>query len=288
VTTPTAAQLVARRAEIAARTDGAVLAFERGLADVMRQLERQLRALAADVAKGSRTAIIKAARAARLRNEIRHLLASSGFDDLLASSTDAPMDRIARAALADSVGKDTAAFVGSQGPKIAALKTLALSDLIGQGDQVAHALWRATVHGVFSARPLDAILEDLASVIDRSVPQIRTLYDTSVSIYGREVERLQADEDPDARFAYLGPVDALMREFCAERVGKVYTRAEIEAMDNHQLPNVLLTGGGYNCRHGWTALSRYSELQDLQGTGERIPEVEQQLQALPADTRRAA
>jgi hypothetical protein len=57
-----------------------------------------------------------------------------------------------------------------------------------------------------------------------------------------------------------------------EHVGKVYTRAEIDAMDNGQIDNVFLTGGGYNCRHVWMEVSKFSELQDYVDTDQR-PEV---------------
>jgi hypothetical protein len=276
--TPTPHQLIDRRAQMARLTDQAVSVFDRELALVVRHLERQLRGLVASVAEGSRTAIIKAARASRLRNELRNVLTESGFDALLDHATDLPLDRLARAALRTEVGQDVAAFVVSLQPRIAALKALTLSDLLGQGDQVAHALWRATVHGVFSARPVDAILADLAGLIEDTVPHLRTLYDTSVSIYGRQVEQLQAGDDPETLFVYLGPVDDIIRPFCAQWVGKVLTRDAIGALDNGQLPNVMLTGGGYNCRHGFNEISRFSELAPLAGTDDRMPEIARALQ----------
>lgn len=278
MTTPQ--DLLDRRTDVARLTDQAVAAFERELALVVRRLERQLRALVADVADGSRTAIIKAARASRLRNELRNLLTEAGFEDLLNAATDVPLDRIARAALRHEVGQDVSVFVQSLRPRIDALKALTLSDLFGQGDQVATALWRATVHGVFSARPVDAILADLASLIDDTAAHLRTLYDTSVSIYGRQVELLQAGESPETLFTYIGPVDDVIRPFCAEWVGKVRTRADIDALDNGQLPNVLLTAGGYNCRHAWIEISKYSELAPLAGTDERMPEIARQLKSV--------
>jgi hypothetical protein len=268
--------LINRRTTIAQITDRAVSAFDRSLADVVRALERQLRSLVAGVAEQSRTAIIKAARASRVRNELRDALTQAGFDDLLNVATDAPLDRLARAVLSTSVGQDVAVATSPLAPKVEALKALTLSDLFDQGDQIASALWRATVQGVFSARPVDAILKDLGGVIDDSLPRLRTLYDTAMSIYGRQVEALlPGADDPEAAFVYLGPLDNVTRPFCAEWVGKVLTRADIDDLDNEQLPNVFLTGGGYNCRHGWTQVSQFSELRDLAGTGTRMPEIDE-------------
>jgi len=280
--TPTPQDVLARRAAVERLTDRAVSDFELALAQVVRQIERQLRGLVAGVAEGSRTAIIKAAKASRLRNELRNLLTDAGFDNLLDHATDAALDRLAQAALQSEVGKDVSAFVASLRPRIDALKALALSDLIGQGDLVASALWRATVNGVFSARPTDAILRDLIGLIDDTVPHIRTLYDTTVSIYGRQVEQLMTKGEPDELFVYLGPLDQVTREWCEERVGKVFSRAEIDEMDNGQLPTPMLTSGGYNCRHAFTLISKFSELADLAGTDKRMPEVERVIQGRAA------
>ena len=51
----------------------------------------------------------------------------------------------------------------------------------------------------------------------------------------------------------------------------ISTRAAIEALDNGQLPNPFITGGGYNCRHSWLAVES-QELRDLANTGRKAPE----------------
>jgi hypothetical protein len=81
-------------------------------------------------------------------------------------------------------------------------------------------------------------------------------------------------------FAYLGPADTKLRPFCREHVGKVFTRDEIHALDNGQLPDCFLTGGGYNCRHMFASVSKLSQWRELVGTGKRIPEIEAQLAIL--------
>jgi uncharacterized protein with gpF-like domain len=118
--------------------------------------------------------------------------------------------------------------------------------------------------------------------------KLRTLYDTTVSIFGRQVEAMKSTGEAEDVFAYVGPIDERLRPFCREHVGKVYSRADIDALDNGQLPNTFLTGGGYNCRHVWQAISKFSELRDLVGTDQRIPEVTQAIEALPAGGRKAA
>jgi hypothetical protein len=100
---------------------------------------------------------------------------------------------------------------------------------------------------------------------------VQTLFDTQTSILGRQVEALATERlGPDQAFLYTGPVDGRTRDWCLQRVGKVYTRREIEQMDNGQLPNAFVTGGGYNCRHSFIAVAS-DELVSLAGMNVRAP-----------------
>lgn len=61
--------------------------------------------------------------------------------------------------------------------------------------------------------------------------------------------------------AVLRPDDQLTRPFCRrileeQREGQTYSRAEIEAMNNGDLPDVMLTCGGIECRHQWILAPR--------------------------------
>jgi hypothetical protein len=178
------------------------------------------------------------------------------------------------------LAQQAARLSGAFDARIAAIKALHALDLLDEGDQVARELWQATIRGVFSARPADLILSDLYDVIDASEANINTLYDTSVSIFGRQVEALQAGEDPDTPFLYAGPADKKTRPFCRLHVGKVFRRSDIDKLDNGQIDNVFLTGGGYNCRHTFLEVSKFSELNDYIGTDKRVPEIAAQLEGL--------
>jgi hypothetical protein len=251
--------------------------FAEELKQVFRDTERKLRPLLNDAAEGDRTAIVKAAQANRVRKELRDVLRASGYDDLADLSTQTPLDRLASTVLRGRLATESERFVQGVLIRIEGMKALQLGNLLDEGDAVAKALWQATVRGVFGSRPVDTILDDLGHVLDQREPVIRTLYDTSISIYGRQVESLLADDSAETVFAYMGPADDKTREFCLEHVGKVYTREQIDALDNGQLNDVFLTGGGYNCRHSWMEVSRFSELRELVGTDERVPEVADQL-----------
>jgi hypothetical protein len=264
--------LIRARDQTAAVLDALVDRFEQELRVVLVALERQLRSLVVDASDGARTAVIRTGRAAALRRQVQDALRDAGYEDLATTATGLALEPLLATLAETRLAQEVAAFTTTDTNKIVALQALVETDLLDQGAATALALWRAVVRGVFSAQSSDRILHDLAVFLDESVPRVRTLYDTSVSIFTRQVEALQIVDDPEAAFAYLGPADELNRPFCHARVGKVFTKAEIDAMDNRQLPNVFLTGGGYNCRHAFLAISKFSELRDLIGTDQRIPE----------------
>lgn len=266
---------------LAADVLGTLFAAE--LASVLRAIERRLRPIVTAAADGSATSIIKATQANRTRKAIGQALIDAGYPDLAESAYGTRLDALVAAVLETrELAQQTPKVSGAFERRIHAIKLLHETDLLDEGDEIARALWQAVMRGVFGARDVDSILADLADILDGSEARIRTLYDTSVSIFGRQVEALQAGDAPEAVFAYMGPADMKTRAFCEQHVGKVFTRAEIDALDNGQIDNVFLTGGGYNCRHVWTEVSKFSELRELLDTDQRIPEVEKQLERLRA------
>jgi hypothetical protein len=273
----TTQQALERAAALAKLADTISARFQRTLAAVLRETERRLDRLMPRAVEGSRTAQIQAGRLSTLRGSLRDVLTAAGFDRLASDAGSEALTPFADRVLIGSVARMGAEFAPNLVTQIATLESMQVQELLLEGDDLARALWQATTRGILNSQPSAVILSDLATVLDDTKPHIETLYDTNVSIFGRQVEALSAGDAPETRFAYLGPVDEKTRDFCLERVGKVFTREEIDAMDNEQLDNVFLTGGGYNCRHVWMEVSRFSELYDLQG---RVPEVQDQLNAL--------
>jgi len=65
-------------------------------------------------------------------------------------------------------------------------------------------------------------------------------------------------------FRYDGPVVSA-REFCADRLGKIYSIEEIEAMEGQKgLPPKYFCGG-YNCRHRWIPVDIETALRERAG-----------------------
>jgi hypothetical protein len=286
---PDSLALLSEADKLAKVADEVSARYATELARVLRDLERQLRRLALDaIASGGKRGgvLARAARAAALRRQVQQALRAAGYDRLAETATSVRLDRLVAQMERLRGAAKLAAFTASDLARILALKELAKLDVLGQGEEIAHALWRTLAQGLFSQRPINDLLDDLAEAIDVELTQARTLYDTTVSVFGRQVEHMKSR--PDDVFVYVGPLDRVTRPFCREHVGKVYTREEIDALDNKHLPNVFLTGGGYNCRHVFQAVSKLSELRDLVGTGQRMPEVEEALKRLPVKGRKAA
>jgi hypothetical protein len=103
----------------------------------------------------------------------------------------------------------------------------------------------------------------LAEQVSKSGGVAKSEAATAISSFYRQLadlqfQKIEEDEGWEISYKYVGPpaTDILIRPFCRHlmvetRAGTTWTRPEINAMDNDQLDNVFVTGGGYNCRHQW-------------------------------------
>lgn len=103
------------------------------------------------------------------------------------------------------------------------------------------------------------LVSTLQQKFDTTLARATTLADTAqATFYRTALDRAYQIIEKDApaipqTYRYSGPEDSRNRPFCHRLLtaDKGYSREEIERMDNHQLPNVFLTAGGWNCRHQW-------------------------------------
>lgn len=243
--------------------------FASELGRVLAQLERDLLAMVQDVRGGKRSALAKVGRLLMLRKEIRAALDSSGFSNLVTRSAIDVVEGMAGIAARSKIAQ-AGAKLGTVSPtRLKTLAELFRQDLLGIGQQMAHQVWRSAVLSLYTNRPATEIVANLAKAVEKSRAQAQTLFDTQVSVIGREIVAAE-ETTPDQAFLYVGPSDGVVREWCLEHLGLVLTKAKIESLDNGQLPNPFITGGGYNCRHSWMAVSD-PDLIALADTGERAP-----------------
>ena len=243
-------------------------AFARELARVLRLAERALLPILTDAKAGKRTARSIAGKALPLRTELRAVLTKAGYDRLVSHASIEAVAQMADA-LRASGNLPTGSALGRISPsRLTALAQLLDTDLMGVGDQAAHALWRASVQAIYTERPASAVIGELARTLEKSFAQAHTLFDTQVSIVGRQIVWLASVQDEQQAYLYVGPVDSQTREWCLAQVGMVRSQPAIETLDNGQLPNPFLTAGGYNCRHSWLAVSDPA-LVALKDSGQR-------------------
>jgi hypothetical protein len=224
-------------------------------------------------------------RALALRTDIRRALEAAGYRNLANAALDVPLDRLAASVLR---GIDGPGPITVPAQTLAAVRRVRFDQLLNVGADIANVIWRTVLDGVTGSRSLVDLVDDIADALEISARQARSIYDTALSIYSRQAAQGGTTGEPDELFFYVGPVDTRVRPFCMARVGKVYTREAIDAMDNGQLPNVMSTGGGYNCRHMFQRVSRLDqELIDLAGTNDRHPAVTRRMADTPAIGRAA-
>lgn len=93
-----------------------------------------------------------------------------------------------------------------------------------------------------------------------TVARAKVLADTAQATWyrvalNRQYEKIEEDTGLVLRYRYSGPLDERCRVFCRRmmlgaRIGKSYSREELEKMDNGStLGNVFLYCGGWACRH---------------------------------------
>jgi hypothetical protein len=251
---PNAHDLQQAGMQLASVADRLSATFARELARVLTLAERALLPVLQDAMAGNRTARVVASRALLLRREIQAVLVRAGYERLV---TTASIEAVAQMADALKVsGALDVKQLGALTPKrLEALARLMKADLLGVGEAAAHRVWRAAAQAVYTDRPASVLVQELAKQLEKSLSETQTIFDTQVSITGRQMEEIATEDAEEQVYLYVGPVDARTRDWCLDLVGKVRSKADIARLSNGQLPNVFLTAGGYNCRHSWLAVS---------------------------------
>jgi len=97
----------------------------------------------------------------------------------------------------------------------------------------------------------------LTGVTGKPLVQYARLYANDMIMnYHNEVNLMKAEDAGLNHFLYVGDIIATTRDFCKRRVGKIYTRNQIQSWTYRwggKSGPALTHRGGYNCRHHWQA-----------------------------------
>lgn len=219
-------------------------------ADLEREIERTRRFLERKLKDGKITPSVEAAR--RLADELADLL-KKNLGTAVRGYAEASQ-RVLEAAVRD-LG-DIGIPVNFTTPSVASLRAQVdgtLSDITQIADEAQAELRTFLVDTVRSGVPPS--LDDLLDKVNGKAAQAVTLVDTGLAGFDRAVMVQQASEAGVDWFLYDGPLDEITRPFCNARVGKKFTIAMLDAIENDTGPNPpSLYCGGWNCRHRLTPL----------------------------------
>jgi hypothetical protein len=260
-----------RHAALNADIDRLVGQFEADLADVWGLVRKRILQLVNQLEAEKGRVIstqVNLGVARKVAQELQGALEEAGYGSLIQDA----LTEMGELAKYQGIGQTRVARVERQAAWSAetldAFHDLKLRELLQVPDQVLRKVEQTLLRGIVGAQDRAELLNELLQELELTLPQVRTIYDTALSEFSRIAVTSTATGGDDEPFIYEGPIDGLTRPFCLERAGKVFSRAEIDAMDNGQLDNTLITGGGYNCRHTWIPVAVGGELAAFMDTGE--------------------
>jgi hypothetical protein len=240
------------------------------LADVWGVLRRRIITLTSQLeAEGGRviSTQVNLGVARQAAQELQRTIEEAGFGDLIRVALEEMGDLGKYQGLGQTRVARVVREVAWSADTLDAFHDIKLRELVSVSEDAIRRIEQTLLRGIVGAQDRAELLNEVVAELEISLPQAKTIYDTALSEFSRVAVTSTATGDPDEAFLYSGPIDGLTRPFCLERVGKVYTRDEIDQMDNGQLDNTLITGGGYNCRHIWAPVPADQDVGELANTG---------------------
>jgi hypothetical protein len=110
--------------------------------------------------------------------------------------------------------------------------------------------------GLAPGQRLSEVVDYVTQIVQRLLDVVQKAQLLITSFFRKTLAVLYVNHEKVAgsqTYTYVGPADKKNRPFCAGLIagGRTYLLADIELMDNGQLPGVLENAGGYGCRHWW-------------------------------------
>ena len=224
--------------------------FTRILEGTMRTLERQITPLL------DQYRVIGAVDTALARQQLESALMNSGYFEqtgrLLNEGYQAAIDE-AQDLYLQSIGENFQ-FAEVSLERLNSLKSLDLGEFTKLGDDFATTMTRTLTDLNFGAVDFNQAVQTLQDNIDTMGNHAKTWVTTGLSGVYRESSLMLAEDNGMTEFIYKGPLDKITRDFCRSILTgskKLYTKEEIDNLNNGQIGSVSQFGGGFNCRHQW-------------------------------------
>jgi len=97
----------------------------------------------------------------------------------------------------------------------------------------------------------DVLISEMRIASGATLGHVRTQAQTTVAVYNQAYLNLTAEKANLDHYKYTGNIMSSTRAFCRACLNKIYTRQQIDEMDNAMLNPVLIYRGGWRCRHIW-------------------------------------
>jgi hypothetical protein len=193
-------------------------------------------------------------RAAEIPAFLRDLVRRSGLNARVAPEIRVALreaDAQVRRALFGEMQAQTA-LPASARAAFAPIVRRALSDLGKADNDITQDVTRLLGEAIRTGESPRAVVDRITQKLEGKRHTAQTAVDTARAAFDRTARVEAAKEAGVQYFRYTGP--PAERGFCKQHIDKVYTLAEIEALNNGQGLPVLQFMGGYNCRHRWVPI----------------------------------
>ena len=237
--------------EVTTLIEAILSGFESGLSTVLDQWNHSIVSVASS--KGILSDGPKVKSTISARAEIKRQLSLLGYDrllnDLMASYDDVYKE------VANEVTSEVGESIGRLNTNlIRSLREMDYTFLSELGNASVRAVSDAVTRNAIAGTPRSQLVIKVARELELFKQHAMTYIDTALVTYDRTVKVELLQKAGVTKFRYSGPKDVKSRAFCLSHVGNVYTKAQILRMHNGtKLMPVLIYGGGWNCRHTWTA-----------------------------------
>lgn len=229
--------------------DNRISGFEEGLREIADGLHDLLVDIVPTLDPVDREVMLK--QVVHLQSQIRSQLTTLGYSELVQDFISGyDESEIFSRQVLEALGRVDLIRVPLRPDTLQQIKQLDLATFEEFGANAVRRLAKEVTLNALVGKPRSAIIRSLDQVLDsKFVGQGATLADTALRQYDRTVTMSDWEEAGIDRFEYFGPRDNKNSEWCAERVGKIYTAAQVERMLNPAGRPAKIHGGHPRCRH---------------------------------------
>ena len=231
---------------------GRVAGFETSLGRIAASWQSQIAALAGRARDAREQG--RLIRLAALREQVSGHLQRLGYERLA-------VQFVAGYRLSETELREIASEAGMKLPVLPASTLTALRDIdtarfVRAGENAVALVSENVMLNVLGDLTRREVVNGIRDSIDSTLRRYAITYaDTGLHSYDRTVQWETWKQAEIESFRYEGPDDDKTREWCRARIGKTFTREQIEDMDNGQgLLPVSEFGGGWNCRHRFSPI----------------------------------